>query len=361
MSQKRFNNNYNAYFAFLLEQGSRDESTICFVHAVSPIKKASNTGTEYFNCTLQMENSARRAVCFSPGKRKLLAEVDKARSPVKITKHDISKGDVVINNRTNISLMDNTAVTFQHDPLLAKDAFVTIKELEKLAPWQLLNIKASVATVNGMTTHQGKDGQSLNKQEVIIRDSTGCCSFYLYGEDSGKLEVGKSYILKNLRLRVVKGSVFLNTSKAEPFLYQMMDNLKDLVEVPSINLLTEQTMIGKVSGVSTIKQSFGCMVCGKTGTVEDKDIFSCSNCNIKSNVKSVVMRWGLSLLISDVATNEKYVMYFNNDNTHALADALSFDLSSQEEVASSLLREYLDPVKLLFDITTKEVKQLSKI
>ena len=327
---------------------------------MSPIKKAS-TGTEYFNCTLQLEKTARRAVCFSPGKRKFMADVDKARSPVKITKHDLSKSDVIINNRTNITLMNDSDVGFCHDPLLAKDAFVTLKELEKLAPWQLLNTKASVALVNEVTTHQGKDGQTINKQEIVIRDSTGCCSFYLYGDDTDKLDAGKSYVLKNLRLRVVKGSVFLNTSKTEPFSFQIIDDLPNLVKVSSISSLTEQNMIGKISGVSSIKQSYGCMVCGKTGAVEG-NVFSCTSCNIKCNVKAVVSRWGLTLLIVDVDNNEKHIMYFNNDNSHALAEALSFELSSEEIVASSLLNvENLDSVQICFDITSKEVKQVSKI
>jgi len=111
-----------------------------------------------------LENTARRAVSFSPGKRKLMADVDKARSPVKITKHDLSKQDVIISNKTNITLMNDSDVRFLHDPLLAEDAFVTIKELEKLALWQLLNTRASVASVNEVTRHQGKDGVERQDQ-----------------------------------------------------------------------------------------------------------------------------------------------------------------------------------------------------
>jgi len=67
-------------------------------------------------------------------------------------------------------------------------------------------------------------------------------------------------------------------------------------------------------------------------------------------------------LISDIDSSEKHIMYFNNDNSHALAEALPFDLLSEKQVASSLLsNENFDSVKICFDITSKQVKQVSKI
>ena len=41
-------------------------NTIVFIHAVSPVKKASPSGKNYFNCTLQSEKTSVRAVCFKP-------------------------------------------------------------------------------------------------------------------------------------------------------------------------------------------------------------------------------------------------------------------------------------------------------
>ena len=199
------------------------------------------------------------------------------------------------------SLLNANDADFSYDPSLAKDALVTLKELEKLGPWQLLNTRASVATVNECSTHCQKDGVSLERQGVIIRDSTSCCTLCLYTNDVKQLEEGKSYIFKNLRLRQVKSSVFLNTCTAKPFEYRLIEDIGNLVDVPNLASLVEENLTGKVCGVSSIKQFYCCSVCGKKGELEE-NIVRCLNCDIRN-------KFQICCLSMEPVTPDKWCQY----------------------------------------------------
>ena len=61
----------------------------CYVHSVSPLKKAN--GASYVNCDLQKESSVVRAVCFATEKRQSLEAIAAQRSPVKMRNYTISR------------------------------------------------------------------------------------------------------------------------------------------------------------------------------------------------------------------------------------------------------------------------------
>lgn len=150
---------HNIYNIFL---SSENDEKICYVHTVSPVKKSQTTGTEYFDCTLQMENASKRAVCFTPTKRKLLVEYEEAKSPVKIAKCNSSKGngDIIINQYSRITPVNSESLAFTFNANLAKHNVVELGELDKLATWQLISTKASVASISDPFNHQG----SLNSK-----------------------------------------------------------------------------------------------------------------------------------------------------------------------------------------------------
>jgi len=188
----------------------------CYVHNVSPMKKGVVTGVPYFNCMLQMEKNARKTVCFSPNKRRTMGQASESEVPVKITKFNINKGDVMLNDRSQIKLANPSEVSFQFNKHLASEATVTLIELVKFVSGQLINTKAHVSEVYQVRPHRIKDG-SVDSQEVLLTDTTTSIKLKLFGEDVGMLQQGKSYILKNLRLHIVKTCCYLNTTLSEKF------------------------------------------------------------------------------------------------------------------------------------------------
>ena len=191
--------------------------TVCYIHAVRAVSRSTVNGGEYFNCTIQTADEARQAVCFTPTKRKILHEFETAKSPVKLSRYNNSRGNVVIGPNSTVTPINADDVNFDYNANLACDTVVNLGEMEHLAPWQLVSVRVFVSLVEESFNHKCFDGSLISKQKVIIKDRTACRVLFLYGEDVDKLNQGISYKLKNLRLRMVKGKTFLNTTKNQPF------------------------------------------------------------------------------------------------------------------------------------------------
>ena len=106
--------------------------------------------------------------------------------------------------------------------------------LNSLAGEQLISIKAEVAQVFGVKTihtlHQG----ILKRQEVLIRDTTSTTTLILWESYVDTLDAGKTYLLKNLKLKVSRNERYLNTAKDEVFHYaEEPPFIQPLIEVES--------------------------------------------------------------------------------------------------------------------------------
>ena len=111
------------------------------MHGLSPIKQGGN-GKSYFNCVLQGQESARKAVCFSPRKHKMLSQVVDSKSPVKISRlsFNINNTDVILGDRSAVSLVQKAS--FDPDKRFYSDSVLTLHDLYGLAPGQMVKVKS---------------------------------------------------------------------------------------------------------------------------------------------------------------------------------------------------------------------------
>ncbi|XP_028405259.1 uncharacterized protein LOC114527766 [Dendronephthya gigantea] len=83
---------------------SKDNKLLCFVHTLSPVKKATNSGRQYFHCTLQTKNKAVRAVCFFPEKHEKFQSSEQSKSPLKLENckqpEKLRKQELIIRDNT---------------------------------------------------------------------------------------------------------------------------------------------------------------------------------------------------------------------------------------------------------------------
>ena len=140
-----------------MEEGKEDELH-CYIHAMSPMKNAQSSKRKYFDCTLQNKDTTVQAVCFSPEKYSELNTLQKTKSPVKITNYNTSaassgKEDIIILSKTRISPITSNEIDFPYlSELTATGILPDLSALEKLAPEQLVTIKAEVAQVSAVKT-----------------------------------------------------------------------------------------------------------------------------------------------------------------------------------------------------------------
>ena len=193
------------------------EDIKCYIHAVSPVKDAKFSGRKYFNCTVQKKDGPVCAVCFSPNKHSEFTTLQKAKSPVKVSNYTkLTGNDIVFNQYTKITPTDD--IDFQHSAkLLAGGVANTIASLNEAAPEQLVSVKAEIAEVSGVKTVKTQHRGTLKKQEVLIRDATSSMKVVLWEDNVDQLHQNKTYLLKNLKVKVSNRERYLNTPKDDEF------------------------------------------------------------------------------------------------------------------------------------------------
>ena len=331
------------------------DADVYFVHGVGPVKYGSS-GNPYFNCVLQGQKTANKAVCFSPKKHKMLSEVSESKSPVKISKITPSQGDLVINDSSNIKLLQKAQ--FKLDERFSSNATVSLADLHSLAPRQVLSTKGYISRVGGEINHQTRTGREVSKQEILVSNDSTSVKLILYGKDVNSLVAGKTYLLRNLRLNTYQGAVFLNTTESEPFSFEETTEFKNVLESNDVDA-TEVSVQCKVVGVSTVTKTYYCVGCNKKveSKSEDPEFIKCLSCNMEMTKSSCRSLMGLSIVVSEITKDEKTSLYFPNDAALQLKSIVQFD---DGNISKALLK-FPDTLQVTFDIITKKVSTVKKV
>ena len=187
---------------------------LCYIHNVSPLKQSRKTS--YFTAELQTSaNNVVRAVSFSPKKRSLFSKHQNEKSPVKISKFKIStrQGSAIIINEN--TAMAPAEVLFSRQEICAS-SLSTITSLQNVSLEQMVNLHAHVSQLSGVKMISSAGG-SLKKREGVLVDVTSSIKVILWENHVDELEEGRTYILRNLRLKESRGDKYVNTPKTGEF------------------------------------------------------------------------------------------------------------------------------------------------
>ena len=160
---------------------------------------------------LQTEDEPLRAVCFVPEKQSELKTLEKIKSPVKIQNYDKGNKDVLILKNTKITPLESTGIGFSHD-MYTSTSLPNLASLQKVAPEQIVAVKAQVVQLSGIMSQDTKFRGTLDKQEVIIRNTTSSTRLVIWEDSCNSLEPNKTYILENVCVKIYKKESFLNTT-----------------------------------------------------------------------------------------------------------------------------------------------------
>ena len=286
-----------------------------------------------------------------------------AKSPVKLSNISYSRNnDIVINRYSKLKPITSEEISFVHDPKMSSDAILTLEDLYKLAGEQIVSVKANVAHVSEVQTRPTQSG-ILPKQEVILRDTTKCCKPQLFGDDVDRVEEGKTYILKNLRVKISKNVRFLNSTKAEKFACEEVLDLDGVVDLDDIDSLTKVSMTAKIVGVHKVRKIFHCVTCNRKVEVSSR-LAHCESCSMDMMISACTCTWYVRLLFIDVASEEKYHLSLGNGPIYDLLKVACIDNSvnketSEDEMAKMIL-DIIEPLHIAFDSSDQFVKTVKK-
>lgn len=335
-------------FLFIDATDSKNNKVLCFVHTLSPVKNAANSGRQYFHCTLQTENKTVRAVCFSPEKHQTFQSSEDNKSPLKLEncKQPESDGqDLIVTKYTKITPLARDQLSFQYsDELTQKSKITDISSLTKIAKEQL---------VSGVKTLVKHDNTELKKQELVIRDNKGSIELVLWNEYVDLLETNKTYILTNLRLKESKFGQYVNTPKSEKFSFEETTAFTEpLVAIEeNVKELTTSTVMAKIIGVQSATRNLLCVSChkkviqksgSKIGTCESQ------GCKLVQKVSACKCNWNVRLLFETTELKKIHLTIFNN---HCLQKLLKVEMSLCD--LNSTMQDDLVLVLLEFESTYK--------
>lgn len=332
----------------------------CYIHAMSPVKKASSSNRKYFDCTLQNKDNSVKAVCFSPEKYAKLNTLQQTKSPVKITNYNTSanngKEDIILLSKTRITPITSNDIDFHYSGKLtaATGILPNLLALEKLAAEQLVTIKAQVAQMSAAKTLRTQHQGVLKKQELLIRDTTTSVKLLLWENNVDMLELNKTYILQNIKLKRSKNDIYLNTTKADKFTFSETTAFTAPLIAVEDDVKTTSTITARVLGIHQAFQTLACVSCHrKVIPIPDDDILGqCEGCKLTQAINLCESNWYLRALAQNTAAiNEKFRLGFNQEHVAKLMEILqpSFNLQTAKE--KDILKAILINTNKLFTLT----------
>lgn len=113
--------------------------------------------------------------------------------------------DLIITKWTNITPLDQDKISFPYSEDLAASTSgqpISLSAIHNLAGEQLISIKGQTTSISGVKIITTQFSGKTKKQELIVRDNTAWVKVVLWGNHVDSLQLNKTYIFKNLRVKV---------------------------------------------------------------------------------------------------------------------------------------------------------------
>lgn len=318
-------------------------SIVGYIHAVSVVKLSKDTKRKYFNCVIQTEKEVRRAVSFLPTLRGQLKTFQQTRAALKIERFSTTRDDSLLFSHDTKFSLKTDGLHFECDANLSPEGEVSsLKSLDNFVPEQIVSVRAQVVTVGGSKKiHSHKQG-TLQRQEVLLRDTTASIKLVLWEDNIDALDVNTTYLLENIKVKSLRGVKYLNTAKDVEFLYHEVAAFTDpLFEVDDLlDDYSLQTYEANIVGIQQISRTLGCLGCKKRVVPQNDNILGdCEGCHLTQLVGSCELQYYLRLVVKDIATeNIRRVTVFTRE-ARELMQSLRLKTSqlTDAEVTSALL------------------------
>lgn len=158
------------------------------------MKKAANSQTKYFNCSIQTNDIVIRAVCLNPDKEPHLEKFQKGKTAVTLFNVRSSIKDevesVIIQNNTK---MQPVVLPFLYKDISMMSSLPSLASLQDVSLEQLVEVKAKLTRLTAVKTQNNRFDQPLQKQEAILVDHTTSIKVILSQEHCNTLTENKKH------------------------------------------------------------------------------------------------------------------------------------------------------------------------
>ena len=186
-------------------------------------------------------------------------------------------------------------------------------------------MKAEVAQISGVKSLLKHDNTQLQKQELVIRDTASSMQLVLWNDYVESLELHKTYILTNLRLKDSKFGWYVNIPKSQEFTFEestpFSGPLAQLED--NIQQLTTSTLLGKIIGVQSATRN---LLCISSVQKPGSKVAICQGqgCKLMQKVSSCKCNWHVKLLFETEDLKKIRLTIFNNQCLQKLLNVEMF-------------------------------------
>lgn len=149
------------------------------------------------------------------------------------------------------------------------------------------------------------------KEDCIIEDETGAISFHIWGPVIQHLQNGKTYVFKNLTVRMYRGSTFLSTSPSTAV--SSAEQSIEKISGPKLLENREQEVTApKLKFASKLQVFTSCQVCHKRLNVVMLDSIKCQQCGTRQRTTECKKEASAQICIQNGDSSDLWLSAFTS-------------------------------------------------
>lgn len=323
----------------------------CYLHNVTEVRKATSSNKRYFNCIVQSILHCAE-----------LKTVATAKSPIKMKNfRQQNDDDLIITKWTNITPLNQDKISFPYSEDLAASTSgqpISLSAIHNLAGEQLISIKGQTTSISGVKIITTQFSGKTKKQELIVRDNTAWVKVVLWGNHVDSLQLNKTYIFKNLRVKVTKYERYLNTPRNDEFTATECEEFTTPLVPVEEDVNTMSTFHGRILGIQTATKSLVCLGCNKKSVEVAGNKAVCQSCGLSQSAKACATCWLARVLVRPDDSSRNLRLVLPNEMIERFISITGSTVKLPEVTEEGLDLSILDSSSKKFKITFDNINYM---
>ncbi|CAF1218004.1 unnamed protein product [Rotaria sordida] len=165
---------------------------------------------------------------------------------------------------------------------------------------QICSISDEIAVV--FEENEFKRVQKI-KKNMIIGDETGALEMSVWESHFNEIELGKSYHIRLLKIRIYNDQISLAATTETSFI--KIDDLPNVITNVDNTINRYNTQKGKIMSIEKNADHYACQCCGSTNIIDEAGIIACIDCHSRLIKDENITDGYLKITISTF-NNEQY-------------------------------------------------------
>lgn len=326
---------------------TKSNTIIGYVHHLSPSKRNKRDTMDYSTLALQTSASViEEGLVYSKGKRPLLAESEKSRTPVKIKRCSYTSDGkkFIVNDITEVSVPNPTDYSFQfNEELKKKSPSLSVQSIVADADvGDYVNTRVKVLTVGTPSTLPGKN---LKVAIAKVADNTGTIDLDLWENNISTVKEGKVYSVNSVQVRQWMGKKKLSTVFSSAFTLDSQDDIQASAEIQDQNDTTTTITIAKIHSVEKLERFLKCVKCARKVLQPSATlVVHCDRCRYFMRTADCEKRRYATIVVELDGKKPLFLTVFNEVLNKVVED---LETATDSRVCETLL--LLDNISITYD------------